>query len=139
VNDRTMPDISLQHMIAVMLQDGTVSFLAAHDKTRMQDPAILLARAKVQLIPDEELEKMYPMREAIVEVTTNDGKQLTKRVDAVRGTAENPMITEEVISKCRDLVTPVLGAIKCDRLISTIMDIEKVKDIRQMRPLLQHA
>jgi 2-methylcitrate dehydratase PrpD len=105
----------------------------------MQDPAILLARAKVQLIPDEELEKMYPMREAIVEVTTNDGKQFTKRVDAVRGTAENPMTTDEVILKCRDLITPVLGATKCDRLISTIMDIEKVKDIRQMRPLLQHA
>jgi 2-methylcitrate dehydratase PrpD len=139
VNDRAMPDISLQHMIAVMLQDGTVSFLAAHDKARMQDPAILLARAKVQLIPDEELEKMYPMREAIVEVTTNDGKQFTKRVDAVRGTAENPMTTEEVILKCRDLITPVFGATKCDRLISTIMDIEKVKDIRQMRPLLQHA
>jgi 2-methylcitrate dehydratase PrpD len=79
------------------------------------------------------------MREAIVEVTTNDGKQVTKRVDAVRGTAENPMTTEEVISKCRDLITPVLGATKCDRLISTIMDIEKVKDIRQMRPLLQRA
>jgi 2-methylcitrate dehydratase PrpD len=139
VNDRTMPDISLQHMIAVMLQDGTVSFLAAHDKARMQDPAILLARAKVQLVPDEELEKMYPMREAIVEVTTNDGKQLTKRVDAVRGTAENPMTTEEVILKCRDLITPVLGATKCDRLINTIMDIEKVKDIRQMRPLMQRA
>jgi 2-methylcitrate dehydratase PrpD len=139
VNDRTMPDISLQHMIAVMLQDGTVSFLAAHDKSRMQDPAILVARAKVKLIPDEELEKMYPMREAIVEVTTNDGKQFTKRVDAVRGTAENPMTTEEVILKCRDLITPVLGATKCDRLISTIMDIEKVKDIRQMRSLLQHA
>jgi 2-methylcitrate dehydratase PrpD len=139
VNDRTMPDISLQHMIAVMLQDGTVSFQAAHDKARMQDPAILLARAKVQLVPDEELEKMYPMREAIVEVTTTEGKQFTKRVDAVRGTAENPMTTEEVILKCRDLITPVLGAAKCDRLISTIMDIEKVKDIRQMRPLLQPA
>jgi 2-methylcitrate dehydratase PrpD len=79
------------------------------------------------------------MREAIVEVTTNDGKQFTKRVDAVRGTAENPMTTDEVILKCRDLVTPVLGAAKCDRLISTIMDIGKVKDIRQMRPLLQPA
>jgi hypothetical protein len=49
------------------------------------------------------------------------------------------MTTDEVILKCRDLVTPVLGAAKCDRLISTIMDIGKVKDIRQMRPLLQPA
>jgi 2-methylcitrate dehydratase PrpD len=137
VNNRTMPNISLQHMVAVMLEDGTVSFQAAHNKGRMQDPAILRELAKVQLIPDEELEKMYPMRETIVEVTTNDGKQITKRVDAVRGTAENPMTTEEVISKCRDLIAPVLGASKCDHLISTIFEIEKVKDIREMRPLLQ--
>ena len=139
VNNRTMPDISLQHLIAVMLADGTVSFNAAHDKARMQDPAILRERAKVQLIPDENLEKMYPMRETIVEVTTNEGKQLTKRVDAVRGTAENPMTREEVISKCRDLMSAVLGVSKCDRLISTIFDIEKVKDIREMRPLLQRS
>jgi 2-methylcitrate dehydratase PrpD len=139
VNNRTMPDISLQHLIAVMLEDGTVSFEAAHDKARMQDPAIQNERAKVQLIPDEELEKMYPMRETIVQVTTNEGKQITKRVDAVRGTAENPMSTEELISKCRDLIPPVLGAQKCDRLINTIFEIEEVKNICELRPLLQRS
>ena len=32
VNNREMPDISLQHMIAVMLLDKTASFAAAHDR-----------------------------------------------------------------------------------------------------------
>ena len=32
VNNREMPDISLQHMVAVMLVDKTASFHAAHDK-----------------------------------------------------------------------------------------------------------
>ena len=32
VNNREMPDISLQHMIAVMLLDKTVSFRSAHDQ-----------------------------------------------------------------------------------------------------------
>ena len=40
----------------------------------MKDPAILRQRAKVQLMPDAELEKLMPRREAIVEVTLNDGK-----------------------------------------------------------------
>ncbi len=91
VNNRTMPDISLQHMIAVMLIDKTVSFRSAHDKSRMQDPAVLRQRAKVRLIPDEALERLYPKRVAIVEVTLKDGTHLIQRVDAVRGTAENPM------------------------------------------------
>ena len=73
VNNREMPDICLQHMIAVMLVDKNASFQAAHDKARMQDPTILRHRAKVQLVPDEELERHLPRREAIVEVTLVSG------------------------------------------------------------------
>src|SRR6202022_103713 len=53
VDNREMPDICLQHMVAVMLLDKTASFAAAHNKARMQDPGVLRLRAKVQLIPDE--------------------------------------------------------------------------------------
>src|SRR5207237_2898820 len=73
VNNREMPDISLQHLVAVMLLDKTVSFAAAHDKDRMKDPAVLRERAKVQLVPDEALEKLIPTRVAIVEITLQDG------------------------------------------------------------------
>src|SRR5471032_216491 len=38
VDNRDIPDICVQHMVAVMLLDKTVSFHAAHDKPRMQDP-----------------------------------------------------------------------------------------------------
>ncbi len=31
----------MQHMIAVMLIDKTVTFQSAHDRARMQDPAVL--------------------------------------------------------------------------------------------------
>src|SRR6202453_4360818 len=127
VNNREMPDICMQHMIAVMLVDKTATFKAAHDKARMQDPAILKQRAKVQLIPDAELERHLPAREAIVEVTLTDGTRLTETVKAVRGTAENPMPREEVIVKARDLMTPILGAERCDKLIQTAMNLEKLK------------
>src|ERR1019366_9692810 len=60
VNNREMPDISLQHMVAVMIIDKTASFKAAHDKPRMQDPTVLSVRAKVRLVPDEDLEKLIP-------------------------------------------------------------------------------
>src|SRR6202453_4914852 len=127
VNNREMPDICMQHMIAVMLLDKTASFQAAHDKPRMQDPAVLKQRAKVQLIPDAELERRLPARVAIVEVTLVDGTRLTETVKAVRGTAENPMPREEVIVKARDLMTPILGAERCDKLIQTAMNLEKLK------------
>ena len=109
VNNREMPDICLQHMIAVMLIDKTASFQAAHDKPRMRDAAVLRMRAKVQLIPDEALERLYPKRETIVQVTLNDGTELTERVEAVRGTPENPMTRDEVVAKARELTTPRAG------------------------------
>jgi 2-methylcitrate dehydratase PrpD len=139
VNNREMPDICMQHMLAVMLVDKTASFKAAHDKARMQDPAILKQRAKVQLIPDSDLERHLPARETVVEVTLTDGTRLTETVKAVRGTAENPMPREEVVAKARDLMTPVLGAERCSKLIQAAMNLENVKSVRALRPLLQPA
>src|SRR5205823_5999542 len=137
VNNREMPDICLQHMIVVMLIDKTASFQAAHDKPRMKAPDVLRVRAKVQLVPDEELERLYPKRETRVEVTLNDGTRLTERVEAVRGTPENPMTRDEVVAKCRDLTVPLLGKDKSAKLIETVLNLEKIKNVREIRPLLQ--
>ena len=80
-----------------------------------------------------------PSRVAIVEVTLTDGTVYSEHVDAVRGTAQNPMPRSEAVSKCRDLMTPVLGASKTSTLIEKVLDIEKVTDIRELRPFLQVA
>jgi 2-methylcitrate dehydratase PrpD len=139
VNNRDMPDISMQHMMAVMLLDKTASFQAAHDKARMKDARILAERAKIQLVPDEELEKLYPKRVTIVEVQLVSGEKLTKRVEAVRGTPDNPMTHDELVAKARDLMAPFLGAEKTGKLIEAIFSIESREDIRTLRPLLQRS
>jgi 2-methylcitrate dehydratase PrpD len=136
VDNREMPDICLQHLVAVMVLDKTVSFQAAHDNTRMQDPQLLALRAKVQLVPDQDLQRFNPRRVAAVEVTLNDGTVLNERVEAVRGTTENPMTSDEVAAKARDLMAPVLGQDRCNSLIKTIFALENVKDIRELRSLL---
>ena len=139
VNNREISDINLQHLMAVMLIDKTVSFAAAHDIARMKDPAVLKERAKVQLIGDDELERHMPDREAIVEVTLTDGAKHSEYVKTVRGSAGNPMTREEVIAKAKDLITPVMGAATTANLIEQIFDLEKLKDVRQLRPLLRKA
>ena len=139
VDNREAPDICLQYMVAVMLLDHTASFRAAHDMARMHEPDMLRQRAKVQLIKDADLQRLLPHREAIVEVTLTDGTQLKERVEAVRGTSDNPMTREEVIAKARDLMNPVLGAATSSSLIDKISALETVKDIRELRPLLQRS
>jgi 2-methylcitrate dehydratase PrpD len=139
VDNRDIPDICLQHMIAVMLLDKTVSFHAAHDKPRMQDPAVLRQRTKVNLVGDEELNKLLPVRVTIVEIDLIDGIRLSERVTAVRGTPRNPMSRAEVIDKARDLIAPVLGRETAERLIETVYAIENVTNIRKLQPLLQRG
>lgn len=137
VDNRDIPDICLQHMMAVMLLDRTVSFHAAHDKPRMAEAAALRQRAKVTLVHDEDLAKLLPVRVAIVEMDFTDGSRLAERVAAVRGTPRNPMSRAEVIDKARDLTAPVLGRESSDRLIETVFAIETITDIRRLRPLLR--
>lgn len=139
VDNREIPDISLQHIIAMMLIDKTISFRSAHDKARMQDPAVLRERAKVQLVPDEDLGRLMPRRQSIVEVTLTDGTKLREHVDSVRGTAANPMPSDEVRAKARDLMVPILGPASTASLIERVFALEKVKDIRELRPFLQRA
>ncbi|MGB7219129.1 MAG: MmgE/PrpD family protein [Vicinamibacterales bacterium] len=139
VDNREIPDICLQHMVAVMLVDKTVSFAAAHDVARMKDAAILRHRAKVQLVKDDSLVPFLPARVAIVEVTLADGTRLTNRVDAVRGTVRNPMSRAEVEDKARDLIAPVLGAFQAGRLVDAVFALERMTNIRGLRPFLQRA
>jgi 2-methylcitrate dehydratase PrpD len=137
VNNREIPDICLQHMVAVMLLDKNVSFAAAHDRDRLKDTATLRERSKVQLVADPELERLMPLRVAIVEVILTDGSSLTRRVDNVRGTPQNPMTASEVVEKARELVSPILGTEKTTKLIEKLLHLEDVRDVRELRPVLQ--
>lgn len=139
VSNREMPDICMQHMIAVMLLDKTVTFASAHDQARMQDPAVLRQRAKVDVVADPRIDARRPRREAIVELSLADGMQLTEWVRDVRGTAENPMTREEIVAKARDLMTPVLGKAGCSALIDKLLSLETLRDVRELREVLQRG
>lgn len=139
VDNRKMPDICVQHMVAVMLMDNTVTFHSANDEARMTDPATLRQRAKVELVPSPELDRILPVRGAIIAVTLTDGTQLTQRVNHVRGSFLNPMTLDEVTTKARDLITPVLGPETTSSLIAKVLNLEKVNDVRELRPLLRKA
>jgi 2-methylcitrate dehydratase PrpD len=139
VSNRDIPDICMEHMIAIMLLDKTVTFQSIHDKARMKDPAVLRVRAKVEVVADPRIDARRPRREAIVELTLKDGTQLSEWVRDVRGTADNPMTREEVVEKARDLIAPVLGSAPCAALLDKLVSLENLRDVRELRPLLQRS
>jgi 2-methylcitrate dehydratase PrpD len=136
-DNRHMPDICMQHMVACMLLDGIVTFESSHDEARMKDPKVLALRKRVTSIGDPALQKVMPSRQGIVTITTKSGRKLRHHTKAVRGTAQNPMTRAEVDEKCYHLLAPVLGKARARRLVDTVWSLEKVKDVRALRPLLR--
>lgn len=136
VGNSAMPDVNCQHLVALALIKGTVSFADSHDLALTHDPAILAQRAKVKLVGDPALMDPTAPRGAVVEVTMADGRKVDHFTKFPPGTKENPLSTEAVSAKTRDLIAPVLGPEKADKLIEQINTLEKVDDIRLLRPLL---
>lgn len=132
VDNREIPDINLQQMVAVMVLERTVSFVASHDAALLGDSAVAAMRARVELVPDPDLPRRHP----IVFVRTTDGREFRHATDAVRGTPDNPMTRDEVHAKARDLIAPVLGEAKADQLIDSVWNLQAVDNVRSLRNCL---
>ncbi|MES2967398.1 MAG: MmgE/PrpD family protein [Pseudomonadota bacterium] len=137
VDDADMPDVCLQHLLAVTLIDGGLGFASAHDHARMHDAAVRDLRKRIFAEPSHHLSVAKPPRQAIITIETNDGRTVTHHTRAVLGTPENPMSTDQVAAKARDLMVPVLGVSGTDRLIDALLTLDGMADLRDLRPLLR--
>jgi 2-methylcitrate dehydratase PrpD len=137
VDNSTIPDLCLQHLVALMIVDRGATFASVHDVARMSDPKVLAIRKLVELVPSQELQMAVPARQAIVRIETADGRSLSRRTQVVRGTARNPMDAQEVEAKALDLMAPVVGADRAHALIAAVGDLERIGPVSGLRRLLQ--
>jgi len=131
VDNAPMPDVNVQHLMALLLTDRALTFHSVHDHARMQDPAVLTVRRLIELVPSQELAEARPPRQAIVEIALHDGRTLNHRTHAVRGTADNPMTCAEVEAKALDLMHGPLGAERARGLVEACRRIEYSPDINE--------
>jgi 2-methylcitrate dehydratase PrpD len=135
VNNRPMPDISVQHLLAVMLLDRKLTFKSAHDFDRMKDPQVLKMRARVHAVGDPSLTDVQRRWRCVMEVHLKDGRVLNGQTMAAKGSFENPLTAAEENEKAMDLLAPILGKSRSLELLDTLWNIEKVKDVRALRKL----
>jgi len=139
VNNRSMPDICCQHIIALALVDGGVSFEDSHSYERMADPKVRSVRDRVELIADRALMDPAAPRSGRVEVKLRDGRTVSRFTRHAPGTKENPMDTDSVNHKARLLMAPVLGDVRTEEVIGRVNALEELRDVRALRPFLAHA
>ncbi len=132
VGNSPMPDVNCQHLIATALVDGGVSFEKAHSRAHMDEPQIRAIMQRVQVVGDPKLNDPAAPRSGRVEVTMKDGKTVSHFTRFPPGAKENPLDTERMNVKARDLMTPVLGKSKTEAVIEQVNRLEKVASVRDL-------
>lgn len=140
VDSRTMPDISLQYILSVLLLDGAITFENSHDYERHRSEDTRAVMARIRMVPDTELDipdvadpETRRTRRAIVTVRTLDGRTLTERVDNCLGSRGNPMSWKEVADKAHSVLDGVMGTDVVDDLVVRVRSFEKVCSARDLR------
>ncbi|MCZ6548731.1 MAG: MmgE/PrpD family protein [Deltaproteobacteria bacterium] len=136
VNNRSMPDVNCQHMIAMALVDGNVTFASTRSYQRMSDPVVLAVKKRVNLVADPRLMDLEAPRSAKVEVVLKDGRTLNHFTPHANGTKQNPMETKSVNAKVRDLLEPVLGPLRTEAVIQRVNGLEGMANVQELLPFL---
>jgi 2-methylcitrate dehydratase PrpD len=130
INDRHMPDVNCQYMLAAAMLDGKIDFQNSHDFARMHDPQVLELKKRVEIIADAELTKVFPaVRSAIVEIDMIDGGHFKILIDRVPGAPYNPLSAAEVEEKFLLLSVPVLGAARSKAIVESARGLENLTDL----------
>jgi 2-methylcitrate dehydratase PrpD len=139
VNNRSMPDVNCQHMIAMALVDGNVTFASTRSYQRMSDPAVLAVKERVDLVADPALMNPEAPRSAKVEVFLKGGGTLTHFTPHAYGTKQNPMDSKTVDAKAGELLEPVLGLSRTQAVIQKVNSLERVANVQELLPFLTLA
>ena len=127
-----MPDVNCPYLMATALVDGGVSFANSHSREHMSEPQIRSVMERVTVIGDATLNDPAAPRGGIVEVLLRDGRTVSHHTRFPPGAKENPLDTEAVNAKARDLMGPVLGAERTDAAIRKLNELERAGDVGEL-------
>ena len=132
-----MPALSLPYLCAVILEDGKLDFTQAQSHERFVSPSIREKMSCVEVLYDASQEREPRSESALVTITLEDKSQISHFVEHVLGYPTRPMSRDDVESKARELITPIMGEERTQLLVDTIWHIEDLDDIGKLIPLLR--
>jgi 2-methylcitrate dehydratase PrpD len=136
-NPRISAMYSIQYCVTSALLRKSCK-LHHFDESWVREPKIMEIINNVQVSADPALDRRNPLA-TDVEVRTRDGVVYHKSVDFPRGMPENPLTKEELMDKFKDCVSyggMPLPKRNIKRIISLVDELEKIKDVRGLIPLL---
>jgi len=129
-------DHSLPYCLAAAVVDGMVTPSQFKDE-KLKDPQIWELLPKIKVVAEPEFEKLFPQLKATeVAIATTEGKKHQLRVDYPKGDYRDPMSENELIDKFDSMVLDKVGSAQRDRIVENIMDLEKVKSMKEFMQLM---
>jgi 2-methylcitrate dehydratase len=129
-------DHSLPYIVAMALLEGTVDNSTYAEK-KYRDPRVLDFLKKITVVEDKELSAEYP--EAVanrVTVKLSSGKVVSKQVDYHKGHPKNPMSDQDVEDKFERLTRKYVNKNRSRRILDTLWNLEKLKEVNKVVALL---
>jgi len=133
---RETADHSFPYCVAVSLMDGAVT-RRSFDKKRLADSALSSLMQKIRVVQQPEFIGRYPQAMPTrITVRTRSGKEYVKQVDYPLGHPRNPMPDHEVEEKFLRLAAGQLDRSRARQLLDLVWQLDLVKDISTLMPLL---
>lgn len=123
---------SIQYCTAAMLKFGTVGTEEFRENI-IHNEDIRTLMSKIRVIRDETMEKLHQadsskLASRIV-IQLNSGTELPMQVDYPKGDPDNPLTWEEATNKFMNLVTPVYGVTRANKICKMVEHLEEYSDM----------
>lgn len=127
---------SVPFVAAVALAKGSVQ-IGHFLPQNLKDPDVLRMAQRITHKVDPTFGVVTPCP---IEIRTKNGQSYSSRAGTLRGHPDNPLSKEELVEKFRDCARygrARLSSSQIERLIAAILDLETVKDVRQISDILE--
>lgn len=125
---------SVYYLTAIAVLDRAVGPDQYSDE-KVKDPRVRELIDKVVLVLEPELDQRSPSGGA-AEITIKGGEKYSLRVERPKGHPMNPMTDADVEEKFRSMAGKFMNEKQMSKVITTIYNLEKLKDIRELVKLL---
>lgn len=128
---------SMQFCVAIALLEDAVGLAQFTDEkvsaSRTQE---LMQRISLNVHPDLRTPEAAKTRFTLVAVRLKDGRELSKRVDAIRGQPELPLTPGEVTQKYTECASLTLSPENVRKSVEALVHLEDLADVRGLMDLL---
>jgi 2-methylcitrate dehydratase len=129
-------DHSLPYVIAAAVADGNVLPDSFSDE-KLKDPRIWDLLDKIKVVADPEIDALFPaVKRARVSIVTKEGEAHTAQVDHAKGSPENPLSDDEIVSKFRANAEGVMSEKRQDEIIAATWAFDEVENLSEYMTLL---